>query len=206
MAASAQKSLMLITGREAARILARQGLSHSASQQLLATGIAGRPTRAGSVVLHDVEAVERLAYAIPVRILDVIRGCPNGHLVARIPRDRRFDVGAPWELQREILAGPWPMDPKISTIVWALTRYRAPMPLVATVAGFAVAGAEITAFVEPAPAIRGTSFRLAPPGDWLKPFLGRPCASGRGRATYLRGWEPSLARMVAESRPEPLQE
>lgn len=197
---------MLITQRAAARILARQGLSLSACQQLLATGIAGPPTEAGSVVLHDQAAVERLARALPVRTLDVHRGCPYGYVVVRIPRGQAFDVAASGEEQRRILAGPWPLDARVRTIVWVRTYHAMPMPLVATVAGFVVAGAEITGFVDTADAGRGTAFSLAPPGDWLEPFRGRPCASGKGRATYLRGWLPGLAATAALDAELPLQE
>jgi len=134
---------MLITGRRAAQLLAARGLSLSASQQLLATGIAGRPVDTTAAQLFEADAVADLAGRPTVDERAAATVAPHGYLVARLPRDRVVAVDDAWDEQAAVLAGPWRVDAMVQLELVVRRFVGVRFPLVLTVAGFAIAGAEI---------------------------------------------------------------
>lgn len=184
-------ALVLISEREAARRLAAHGTSLSASQHLLATGIAGRPVRTHVATLYDGDRVDELVARPHVRADEFVGAFPVGVVIARLSRARGFDVAAPWTERVEVMAGPWRLTAN-NGLALAITVNRAPgYPLLLSVAGHVVDGARIVGLRDADGA--GARFELEPPGEWLSPINGRRLRGHRGPQLELVGWTPSAA-------------
>ncbi|GAB4004327.1 hypothetical protein [Nocardioides ultimimeridianus] len=179
----------LISERAAARRLATCGLSLSASQHLLATGIAGEPIRTAAATLYDSSAIEELA-SRPALSRDETRELfPDGAVVARLPRGRIVAAGSEWPDTAEVLSGPWPIPPGPSVALLARFWTGRTVPLLLTVSGTVLSGATATQF---APSARRSgefdaSFALETPGRWLGRARGRMLRFGRGATIELLG-------------------
>jgi len=182
---------MLISEREAAAILAAYAdLARTPARRLLRTGIAGVPGRDVTGRLgYDRDAVEALARRAVVdegRLHDMFA---FGLLVARISPAQDWDVSAPADEQRRRLAGPWDIPVLRHVGLTTFVRHNGGyFPLMATVSGFVVAGADI---VEPCTDGQGRLI-LTRPGTWFEDVGKSRWFRGRGGAP-LDWWQPAAA-------------
>lgn len=181
---------MLVTQREAARRLATVGVSRARARRLLHCGLAGEPVTCAGALLYDAELVEALVAREHVDLEDLASACPDGVFVAR----RDVDVLEGTASVRTAVSGGWPLS--LARGLWLAMRAErgAPVPLVATVCGFVVHGAEIERVVEEV-AARPTRrdpyemrFELADPGPWFEVFENRRFHTGSGRPWTFCGW------------------
>ena len=188
---------MLISEREATAIIeAYADLTRTPARRLLRTGIAGAPERDASGRLgYDRAAVEAVARRTVVDERSLEETFRFGLLVARLSPSQEWDVDAPVEEQRRHLGGPWDIPLLRHVGLTTYTRSSGGFyPLVATVSGYVVAGADI---VEPCTDGRGRLV-LAEPGAWFDELRERRWFRGRGGAP-LDWWQPA-GRVTAASR------
>ena len=179
----------LISEREAARIFSAHGLSLSAAQHLLSTGIAGEPVRAAGVKLYDAMRVEAVA-SRPAVTKDEVRALfPLGAMVIRLPRGRVVSATAEWPDTAQLLAGPWPFSFAYTSAVAVHYWQGRGVPLLLTVSGFVLSGAVTTNGAPNGSAEHPEwqSFELEAPGSWLETLRGRSLAFGRGAPVELLG-------------------
>ena len=102
---------MLLSARQATRILADAGVARTQAQVLLTAGLAGRGVRTAGAVLYDERAVRALAARPGVDPVELAAACPHGLFIARLDRSRRVDVTTGWaELAGQVCVQP-PMPP-----------------------------------------------------------------------------------------------
>ena len=182
-----------LTGRQAADALAAVGLCRSQARKVLAAGLAGTPTVAGSAHLYLEEDVRELVsrpHVMPEG-LDAL-----GTSILFLAR-RQVDVRAPRDAQLATVGRGWDLGPPISLLLRAKVRLEGFVPFVATVAGFVALGAEITDVRRDGPRYH---ILLADPGDWFESFRGRRLSVGPGRDFLLHGWKPTRDRSRDRSR------
>ena len=155
----------LISQREAAWVMdVRHDLSRPRVTRLLATGIAGEARRAGGALLYDADRVRRLGERRRLTRPDIdALGLPR-LIVAR----RAVDVLADRATQVAQLADGWNLNIfECLRMIWHIQDDE-PIPLVATVSGFVILGAELTGFAGSAMA-PGKRVRLVvrEPGAWF---------------------------------------
>lgn len=183
----------LISERAAARRLAGRGLSLSATQHLLATGIAGQPLRTAVATLYEAAAIEELASRPALTRADTQQWFPEGAVVVRLPRGGTADATAEWPATADLLRGPWPVPPGPSMALVARFWTGRSIPLLLTVSGVVLCGATVRDFAGRSEPGRGRSggldacFALSAPGDWLERTSGRMLAFGRGATVELLG-------------------
>lgn len=186
---------MLISTTEAAERLADHGLSRERTRLLLETGVAGPPVRSSGAVQYDEARVAALRHWPTVEEGQLEDACPRGLMVARLAPHRRLDLtDAPAE-QRRSISDDWhvPRAPRLLTFGRSALGQRT--PLVATVSGYVLLGAEVTA-MEPDGRSR-CRLLLDEPGEWYDALRGRRWFPGRGGpALLLWGW-PSRRRAAA---------
>lgn len=187
-----------ISERDAARILAEAGLPRRHALRVLHAGFAGPPYRTRNRVLYDEDRVEALAARDHVEPEVLVRARETtGLFIGR----RDIDIMQPEEIQREAAARAWDIGrgPRIISSHWIRTR--APLPFVATVAGFVALGAEIVALTPDragGQAVNGqspgglTRLVLQPPGAWFGDYADRRLVTGRGRPALIVGWQPHV--------------
>ncbi|WP_460852215.1 prephenate dehydrogenase [Nocardioides montaniterrae] len=180
--------MALISTREAAGLLGQLGLSWSASQHLLATGIAGHPVRTGASNLYDSERVGALLSRPALTAGDLQEIFPAGCLVGRVPRGTVVDVTAGWQAAATVMAGPWPLEWRHEMGIDLRQRRDEPLGMLLTVSGVVTASGSVTGVRH----VDGTDrarLDLRPPGPWASDVRGRLLALGRGRAlTWVCGW------------------
>jgi hypothetical protein len=178
---------VLISERGGAEILTGVGISREQARLLLRTGVAGPGERLGRSTLYDESRVREVAARPPVDEHHLGRLCPVGVYVARLGRDRSFDISTSWDEQAGVLA-PQPALPHLSAALVGVRRQRAGgrLPWVATVSGFVVFGGEAIGWHG---AGEGSSrVELERPGPWYEAVAERWFAFGRGRHWCL--WDP----------------
>lgn len=186
----------MLSGRGAAARLAEVGVARRHARRLLDLGFAGRPTKTGREHWFDAERLEDLVRWPRVVARDLRAAFPAGLLVAR--RDVPFD--GPWSEQAAHLRDGWRIGlPAVIGDLRGPLEATGRLPLVATVAGFVAAGAEVTGCRAdsdqyPGPgrhrggAHRGGpntpplrwSFELEPPGEWFQQIAGHQLPNPRG--------------------------
>lgn len=177
---------MLVNERDACLMLAGAGLSRTRARRLLGTGIAGDGARLGHVVAYEVSRVLPLR-DWPVLGDDAVRRAHRaGVWVGRAAADRPVLVTAEPDVLLEQLAVPWRLPWLSAVTLTAMCRIR-PMPFVAAVSGYVVAGADLHG----AESISSTHARLqlAAPGAWWSDVAGHRLPPGRG-APPLQLWSP----------------
>jgi hypothetical protein len=178
---------MLISTNEAVALLADHGLSRERARLLLETGIAGAPVRTSGAVLYDEARVRELC-GWPTVDEDAVAGaCPRGLIIGRLGPHRRLDLTEGPAAQRRSIRDGWrpPRAPRLLT--FGRSRLGISTPFVATVSGYVVLGAEVTAME---PDGRGDCrLHLVEPGEWYDALRGRRWFPGRGGpAMWLWGW------------------
>ncbi|MFC5179136.1 hypothetical protein [Nocardioides taihuensis] len=160
---------MDVSGREVGEIL---GLGQSQTTRLLASGLAGPGHRRGRSVLYDAAAVAALRdRPLVTEETPLPPACGDGVLLARVD-PRGAEPGA-W---RELASGPWRLAFS-RVLVLLVMRSTGPVPLVATVAGFVLGGAEV---IDGRHTPEATTFELAEPGDWFDAFSDTRVPAGPG--------------------------
>jgi hypothetical protein len=171
---------MLISGRDARALLRTAGLSSRHARTALHSGLVGEPLRTTTAHLYDQERVQELAGRPPIDWGVVAEACPTGIFVAR----RVITVTLSREEQIDQVSGGWG---GLSPWVWLAMKLHVDdhgsLPLVATVSGFVVLGADIVGVRH------GSELVLAPPGVWFGRFEGVRLWTGPGRP-----WELHLSR------------
>lgn len=174
-----------VSGREAARILARRALNRRQARRVLDAGLAGAPVRTSSATLYERrrvnELIERLG--VPADVRQEL--CPNGVFVAR----RFFSVLAPRAEQMEALRGGWVISPWIAWALESRMAHEGPMPFVATIGGFVALGANLTGFWKDRD---HAGLVLRAPGPWFEAFEGHRFSTWSGNAwqwVYRYPWE-----------------
>ena len=158
----------LISQREAAWVLdVHHELSRPRVTRLLATGVVGAPVRAGGALLYDGDAVRRLA-ARPRRTrADLATGGLRRVIVLR----RAVDLLADRATQEAQLTDGWNLNYlDCLGMTWKIEA-DGPIPVVVTVSGFVILGAELAGFTRSSMA-PGKRVRLVvrEPGSWFEPL------------------------------------
>jgi hypothetical protein len=172
---------VMVSGREAARILRDVLSSDEQARILLRTGIAGTGTVTPHGTFFERQAVDALRLRPAVDRSEVERLCPHGLLIARLPRDCDLQLGCSWsetaDQIRHSMARQRPMTTLTAALMGARMVAWGRLPFVATMLGYVVLTADLIGLDEDGP-------RLAPPGDWAgaleerrfhTPRGGRPC-------------------------------
>jgi hypothetical protein len=152
---------MLVTGRKAARML---DLGRETASRVLAAGLAGEPVETPAAHLYDADRVAALrARPVVDDTTPLPAACANGVLVARI--DPRVPPGPP-----ELARGPWRLSFGRWAALTVLINQHAMMPLVMTVGGFVLGGADVVGSAGAPEDRRLTLLRTRPAGDWFAAF------------------------------------
>ncbi|MDT0201018.1 hypothetical protein [Nocardioides sp. AE5] len=165
----------LVSARQASSMLGTLGISRQSARRALLAGIAGRPIRSAGALLYREDRVRSLVK--PALDPDALPPpLHNGVIVGALTTGP--DLGVPARATSQGMK----TEVNIALITAALLRFAVklghPIPYVATVAGFVVAGAEV-AGIAPVDAEQGHVARrstnnagvrvrlaLRPPGDW----------------------------------------
>ena len=171
---------MLISQREAARILTEVGPSRRLAEKVLATGLAGTPLRSTASLLYDRSRVEALAAWPTTHREEQQRVCPHGLFVAR----RLVDVTQPLEVQYDTATTNWDLSPYTRVRLRARVAEHGPMPFIAATCGWVTTAAEITAVLV---ARNGRAvFTLDQPGAWADAFREHRVPTLPGRSWQIR--------------------
>ena len=174
---------MLISAREAAKELAGVGVPRRHARRLIACGAAGPATRTAGSLLLDDRRVAELAARPHLTEDDLAATCPWGVFIAR-REVRAFGTGEEaWrELGRDWRFSPW-------TMVWLRSRIdrHGFVPLVATVSGFVLGGAEITGVSQARAGLFG--LELHSPGAWFDGVRDTRVDTPPGRPWVMLGWD-----------------
>jgi len=200
---------MLISAREAARILADLPLDREAVRRLLLAGFAGPVLRAGGASLYDEQRVTALldtplldwplvtaappaptappaaASAVPPRVL-VARVGPRRPVDEPLRAWAGADLAAPIVEQRDGARMFWRISPLTRLELRLAIEQQGAFPFVATVSGFVALGADIVAVHQHA---RGTVLELADPSEWFHGFAGHRLSTPGGSPWLL--WPPT---------------
>ncbi|MFT4263455.1 MAG: hypothetical protein QM572_08750 [Nocardioides sp.] len=191
---------MRISEREATdRLNALTGLTRTPARRLLGTNIAGSPTRGpGGQRLYDMAAVDDLGR----------RGLPDdawlaewlrfGLLHVRLAPSVEWDVGWSAEETCDRLRGCRPTGIVRLIQLVGLVRDAGRLPIIATVSGFVVGGADL---VDPVIEVDGADRGLAltTPGAWYSGLAAARWPSPRGGAP-LRWHDPAGWRFAGVAR------
>lgn len=171
---------MQISAREAATILAVLGLGREQARRVLGAGVAGPGTLAGGVRLYDAAAVHRLLERPILTAVDLDPACREEMFVARVsPKVAAGGMAA--------IRSGWRLSPYARLRIRLRIERDGFMPLVATVCGFVVLGANMVA-ARPDQADRPTAhlsdgrsvIDLDPPGRWFEPMREARFVTGPG--------------------------
>ena len=136
--------------------------------------------------LYEADPVDDLVRSTSVGVDEVAAVCPGGLFVAR----RDLDATVSPAQQRAALRTGWGLS--LPTILWLRIRIDQAggwFPLVATVSGYVVAGADLLEVsIEGTRAEPESTLALKEPGAWFETFRGRRLPTGRGRPWRILGW------------------
>lgn len=169
----------MISARSATGVLQSAGLGGRQARRVLDCGLAGPPLPTSAALLYDRDRVIELAGRPELDGATADAATPGGLFVAR----RDVDVLAPEGEQRATLRGGWGFSPLAALIVRVRVAQHGHVPLVATVGGFVVTGANI---LEVLGSSDGYHLVLREPGPWFETFRARRFPTGPGRPWVLR--------------------
>ena len=157
-------------------MLVAAGVGSRGARRVLESGLAGEPVRTRAAVLYDVARVQALAERPTLGLWDLVDRCPGGFFMARRPMDVRL---SPAEQLGDLSHG-WG---EVSRWRWVAmahqVRRQGSIPLIVTVSGFVVLGADIVG-------LRGFSeLVLGPAGTWFDAVAGSRVPMGPGRPWVL---------------------
>ena len=192
---------MVLTGRQAARLLRDVLSSDERARLLLRTGIAGEPIRSLHGPMYERSAVDALRLRPNVDEQDLASACPHGVWTARLPRSAALDLGSSWsDIAREVVAisaDQRPMTTWSVALVAARMKAWGPLPFVATFLGYVVLTADLVGLAGPGP-------ELEPPSPWARLVDGRRWHTPRGGRPH-HVWTPSAGSSGRQTTtpPEP---
>jgi hypothetical protein len=192
---------MVLTGRQAARLLRDVLSSDERGRLLLRTGIAGEPIPSPHGPMYERAAVEALRLRPNVDERDLACACPHGVWIARLPRSAALDLRSSWsDIAREVVAifaDQRPMTTWSAALVAARMKAWGPLPFVATFLGYVVLTADLVGLTEPGP-------DLKPPSSWARLVNGRRWHTPRGGRPH-HVWTPSTGSSGRQTTkpPEP---
>jgi len=137
---------MLVSAREAARILAEIGLSREQSRRVLHAGLAGPGTRTSGSILYDASRVRALLDWPHVDEGELADTCPGEVFVARFGPQRGLDLRRPRSDWLDAACCGWDLSMWTRVLLRHRARELGGVPFVGTVAGFVAFGAEIVGF------------------------------------------------------------
>lgn len=168
---------MMVSGRQAARILRDVLSSDEQVRLLLRSRVAGPGTTTPGGVFFDEDEVQavRLRPNVDKRALAPL--CPHGLLVARLPRTVALDLTSDWrdvacQIARA-MRNQRPMTPLTAALPGVRIRTWGSLPFAATFLGLVVLTGEVAGLGAQGP-------ELEPPGPWAKAVDGRWFHTPRG--------------------------
>lgn len=171
---------MMISERQAALRLGVVGIPSRQARLALAVGLAGDAVRTTAATLYDERRVAELVDRPSVDEAALPGTCPDGVLVdRRVVEPRRFDEDGLSAVEPLVL-GPW----ATAAVGMSVDRHGW-FPLVATVYGFVVIGADIVDIESGADGMARLDLR--PAGPWFGSFRQRRWRTGPGPSWLLRG-------------------
>lgn len=183
---------MLISVRDAARLLADVGLTFDQTRLLLRTGVAGPGTRVGTALAYDADTVAGLVAWPEVDPDAVLASLPAGLYVARLARVVEVDLTGSWAAAAAMVSDQPPMTPMSRALLSARIAGHGSVPWVATMFGFVLLGAEAIRVWSEAEGGR-TCFALQPPGRWWRGLEGRRLRTRGGCPGLLLTARPTAA-------------
>lgn len=184
---------MLISEREAAnRLYIWLGLPRTSARHVLRSGVAGvaQPQPDGSLG-YDADAVDALTrWSVLDEEDDLMEVTPGGIAVARLRQGRPWSPNWSGDQEREVMSGPWPVNILVAVRIEGCVMRDGYFPVIATMCGFVVAGADITERL----ALSRDPIRLplGPPGEWYDRVRHSRWPGGRG-GRALQVWFPPKA-------------
>lgn len=185
-----------ISAREAASMLATLGLGRGQARRVLDAGLAGRPTRAAGASLYDADNVSALLERRLLTAGDLDPACQEEMFLARVspraahgerpPGWRGADLTAPPAEQRAAIRSGWRLSPYARLRIRLRVERDGFMPLVATVCGFVVLGADLVAACPDDERLDAhlsderSTVDLEPPGRWFEPMRAARFVTGPG--------------------------
>ena len=154
---------MLISGRQAGRLLRDVVSSDEQARILLRAGLAGPGTRTSHGRLFDSSTVEALRLRPLVDEAELAVVCPKGLVVARLPRDAELSLAGSWsDVAAQVTATvsrQRPPTTMTSALLGVQVEVFGPMPFVATLLGFVVLAADLLGMSR-------AGLELRHPGPW----------------------------------------
>lgn len=179
---------MVISGRQACALLAEAGVARTQGRRVLLAGLAGEAVQTSSALLYDEARVRDLAAWPELTSAEVLRACPHGLFVARVPGRQVPDA----------VREGWPLSVPIRVVLRLRAAEGRPLPLIATVSGFVATGAEVVGVTPEQREARTSRLELAPPGAWFEQLRRRRFDTGPGKSWLI--W-PNQSWVVADRAP-----
>lgn len=175
----------LLSERQAVWVLGSLGITPRHARKVLHAGLAGEPVRTAAATLYELEQVQALRDRPGVSEEAARASCPHGVFLAR----RAVSVLDPTDAQLAAVSPGWDIS------AWArLWFYRwledfGAMPVVVTLSGFVLLGAELTGFRREGDGRRRDRFALVlqEPGGWFEAFAGHRVRTWPGNAWQVDG-------------------
>ena len=174
---------MLISARQAATALAAVGVPRRHVRRLIACGACGPVTRSAGAVLVERSRIADLVARPRLGPADVEAICPWGLFVARREVPVGNTVGVLAALRED-----WAFSSL--TAVWLKVRIdeHGFVPLVATVAGFVVAGGNLRRVLYP-PNTSRHELEVGEPTEWFESVRDTRIDTPPGRPWVVLGWD-----------------
>jgi hypothetical protein len=178
---------VLVSGREATRMLRPVARGDAQSRVLLRAGLAGDGVDSSAGTLYDEEAVRSVVDRPVVRDSDLLSWDLPGVYVARLSRTTPLRVSEPWRGRARAVSAVPPMSAWSLSLIGVQVSVWGRLPWVATLGGFVVVCADLVGLTPDEEC--GNRFQLEPPGPWHAAVEGRRWPTGRGgRPWYV--WSP----------------
>jgi hypothetical protein len=171
---------MLVSGREAVRILRTRGAvtGEAQARSLLRSGLAGRGVITGPGVYFDRDAVRALADRPWLDEPAQQAACPAGAYIARLSRADPPDLTRTWVDVVDRLDRVPRMPAMTAALLEVSVSAGGRLPWVATLNGFVVVGADLLGLTVGDDG--SNRFRLEPPGAWFEVWRGARLRGSRG--------------------------
>lgn len=195
---------MLISERAAAaHLFVWLGLPRTTARHVLRAGLAGTPQRRPDGSLgYDADAVDALTRWPTIdEEYDLADVAPHGIAVARLRPGQRWSTSGIGDRERERMRGPWSVNVLVRVRIGEHVLRDGYFPVIATLCGFVVAGAEITG--ELGLARDPITVPLGPPGAWFDRLRHSRWPGGRGGRPLHVWFRPKAVRqrVSPEARP-----
>ncbi|HEX3932550.1 MAG TPA: hypothetical protein VHW64_17780 [Nocardioides sp.] len=176
---------MLVSGREAVRILRRRGgiTGEAQARSLLRSGLAGSGVITDTGLYFDRDAVRALADRPWLDESAQQAACPAGAYIARLPRADPPDLTRPWADVVDRLDRVPRMPAMTVALLDVSVSAGGRLPWVATLDGFVVVGADLLGLTVGDDG--SNRFRLERPGEWFEVWRGARLRGSRGGRPWI---------------------